>query len=96
MKGTRTKKEKTSSEKLKEALLKKALGYDLLETTTEYVGDESGEIKLSKKKVVKKNVPPDIVAIKMLIDGDTPIEIMTTEELEKERERLIKELNQMI
>lgn len=81
-----------SQKKLKDALLKKALGYDCTETVTEYVSDEDG-IKLSKKKVTKKNVPPDITALKMLLtENDKDITELSDEELQKEKERLIKSL----
>lgn len=84
-----------SQKKLKDALLKKALGYDCTETVTEYVSDEDG-IKLSKKKVTKKNVPPDITALKMLLtENDKDITELSDEELQKEKERLIKSLAEL-
>ena len=79
---------KISEEKLKTALLKKALGYEAKETIEEYVSEE-GEIRLTKKKVTKKNVPPDITAIKLLLGEQTPLQEMSDEELLAERERLI-------
>lgn len=78
----------TEEKKLKTALLKKALGYEAKEVIEEYVSDD-GEIRLSKKKVTKKNVPPDITAIKLLLGEKTPLTEMSDEELLKERERLI-------
>ena len=82
-------KELPDEEELKNALYKKALGFDSTETVEEYVSDEEG-IKLSKKKVTTKVVPPDISAIKMLlVDEVQNIETMTDEELEKEKQRLI-------
>ena len=90
-------KKKTVANKadLKDALIKKALGYDATEVVEEYVSGEEGEIKLSKKKVTKKNVPPDITAIKMLLEKQVDIPSMSDEELEKERVRLIKLLEQI-
>ena len=59
----------------------------------EYVSGEEGEIKLTKKKVTKKNVPPDLTAIKLLMGEDSlALSEMTDEELEKEKERLLKML----
>ena len=81
---------KTSEEKLKSALIKKAIGFNSTEVTEEYAVDDSGEIKLTKKKVTKKNVPPDMTAIKILIDDVTPIGEMTDEQLEKEKQRLLE------
>ena len=45
-----------------------------------------------KRKVVSKNVPPDVSAVKLLveIDGENTIKDLTDEELEKEKQRLIK------
>ena len=43
-----------------------------------------------KKKITKKNVPPDITALKMLAEQtETPLEYMTDEELEEEKKRLL-------
>ena len=78
-----------NGKKLQKALLKKALGYDFTETVMEYVSDEDG-IKLSKKKVTKKNVPPDMTALKMLlVDEQEDLSQMSDEQLEKEKLRLI-------
>ena len=47
------------------------------------------KIKLSKKKVTKKRVPPDLIAIKLLLDNKSDnIESMSDEDLEKEKTRL--------
>lgn len=75
---------------LKIALIKKALGYDATEVVEEYIADEEG-VKLSKKKVTKKNVPPDITAIKLLLEGEElDLSKMSDDELIKEKERLLK------
>lgn len=71
--------------------MKKALGYDATEVVEEYVSSEEGEIKLTKKKVTKKNVPPDMAALKILLDeNDKPISEMTDEQLKEEKARLLK------
>ena len=90
-KGTVKKKtEKPSDSDVKKALIKKALGYDLTETVEEYALSDD-EVKLTKKKITKKNVPPDITALKILLVGDEKsVADMSDEELEKEKERLIK------
>ena len=86
-KGTRRKKQ----DNVRDALIKKALGYDAKEVTEEYVKGEDGEIVLTKKKVTIKSVPPDVTALKLLLDSDSlPVENMTDEELEEERKRLLK------
>ena len=68
MKGKVKKNKAVSNADFKDALIKKALGYDAVEVVEEYVSCDEGEIKLSKKKVTKKNVPPDLSAIKILME----------------------------
>ena len=78
-------------EKIKKALIKKALGYDATEVVEEFVSGEEGEIKLTKKKVTKKNVPPDLTAIKMLTEESAvDLRQMSDAELEQEKQRLEK------
>ena len=80
-------------ENLEKALEKKALGYDTEEVVEEYQ-EGDGEIRLTKKKVTKKNVPPDITALKLLLDnikiGEKSVEEMTDEELENEKNKLLE------
>ncbi len=79
------------AKKLRKALVKKALGYETVEVIEEYVSSEEGEIRLAKKKITKKDVPPDITALKMLVEQSvSPLESMTDQELEQEKQRLIK------
>ena len=80
----------------KEALIKKALGYDCTEVVEEYVGGEEGEIKLCKKKVTTKNVPPDMTALKILLDEkQTDLSELTDEELLLEKKRLLGLLKEL-
>ena len=92
MKGKRVKAKNISNSDFKEALIKKALGYDATEVVEEYVSGEEGEIKLTKKKVTKKNVPPDITAIKMLMEeiNENAVTGLSDEQLESEKIRLLK------
>ena len=76
------------------ALLKKALGFDAKEIVEEYALDSEGEVKLSKKKVTTKCVPPDVSALKMLMDLAAPLTSYTDEELEAEKRRLLDILGQ--
>jgi hypothetical protein len=78
---------------IKKALIKKAVGYDMEEVTEEYLEGE-GEVKLVKRKVTKKNVPPDITAIKMLIETTNGISEMSDEQLEQEKQRLLNLLKE--
>ena len=83
-----------SDKEVKAALVKKALGFDATEIVEEYVSDEQGDRRLSRKKVTTKNVPPDVTALKMLLEDDgTPVSQMTDDELEKEKTRLLELLS---
>ena len=54
-------------QKIEKALLKKAFGYNYKEVIEEYAVDDAGQ-KLTKRKVTTKNVPPDISAVKFLLE----------------------------
>ncbi|MBQ9104418.1 MAG: hypothetical protein IJY57_04995 [Clostridia bacterium] len=83
-------------EDINRALMKKALGYTAEETVEEYSMKEDGEVLLSKKKVTKKNVPPDITALKILLESKEPeLNEMTDEQLEQEKIRLLKILREI-
>ena len=85
------KKTTVNASEVQDALIKKALGYDVTEVVEEYVGSDQGEIKLSKKKVTKQNVPPDMTALKILLDqNEQPPERMSDEQLQKEKMRLLE------
>ena len=89
MKGRNKQKKKVDKTDLEQALIKKALGYDATEVVEEYVGD-GDEIKLSKKKVTTKNVPPDMSALKFLLDeSQKQVGEMTDQELFEEKVRLL-------
>ena len=86
-------------EKIKQALLKKALGYEADEVVEEYVTDEDGGQKLAKKKVSRKHYSPDITAIKVLFEKyiqpySEQVALMSDDELIAERERLEKLLKE--
>ena len=53
--------------KIEKSIIKKALGYNYKEVIDEYAID--GDQKtLVKRKVTTKNVPPDLTAVKMLLE----------------------------
>ena len=85
-------------EEIKKALLKKALGFSCDEVVEEYSLDENGNSVLNKRKVTKKYNPPDISAMKMLIEkenfSDESLSHMTLAELKKEKKRLLKQLKE--
>ncbi len=74
------------------ALKKCAVGLETNETVEEF-GVEDGELKLLKKKVTKRDIPPDIKAVKMLIDGGG-VDSLSVEELEEEKRKLLALLNE--
>lgn len=80
-------------EKIQKSLMKKALGYRYNEVIEEYTIGEDGE-KLSKKKVTTKDVPPDIAAVKLLLDSlnveHSDFENLSDEELKIEIEKAMK------
>ena len=83
--------EKKKEGKIGEALLKVALGYQVAEVTEEYA-EVDGELKLTKRKKTKKDVPPDLRAVQMLLENkenSLGFADLSDEELEKERERLL-------
>ena len=77
-------------EKIREAVLKVALGFCMEEVTEEY-GVEDGALKLVKRKETRKDVPPDLKAVRLLMD-ETDYTALSDEELEGERQRLLQEL----
>lgn len=81
---------KENGDDINSALLKKALGFDAKEIVEEYASDGDGEIRLSKKKITIKCVPPDVAALKMILERETPLSGYTDEELEEEKRRLIE------
>ena len=88
-----------NEESLRQALMKKAVGYDADEQICEFCVDENGQEVLCKKKETKKHFAPDISAMKILLErygnmSKEEIELMSDEELKAERIRLIKLLEE--
>ena len=84
-------------EKINDVLLKRAMGYCSEEIIEEFQED-NGDMKLIKRKVTKKDIPPDINAVKILLDKYNIEELdfskLTDEELEKLRNEVIFNLVQ--
>ena len=87
-----------NEDEIKQALLKKALGYESDEVVEEYSTDENGKPVLSKRKITKKFNPPDINALRFLFEqselSDDEIEKMTDKQLLQEKERLLQLLKE--
>lgn len=84
---------KKREDKIGEALLKVALGYQVAEVTEEY-SEVDGTLKLTKRKKTKKDVPPDLKAVQLLLanEGGGGMEQLSDEELEAEKARLLSVL----
>ena len=82
--------EKKKEEKIGEALLKVALGYQVAEVTEEYA-EVDGQLKLTKRKKTKKDVPPDLKAVQLLLanDEENGFGDLSDEDLETEKARLL-------
>ena len=87
------------NKKLNKALVKRALGYLNKEVTEEFCKEDEGKMVLTKRKVTKKNIPPDIMAVKVLLEmysdnKDLDFENLSDEELLIERDKLIEKLKE--
>lgn len=80
---------------IKDALFKRAVGGVSVETVEEYQGEES-EVKLVKKKVTKKDLPPDVSASKLYLELEVESDVcsLSDEELESEKQRLLSILKE--
>ena len=78
-------------DKIREAIMKVALGYSVGEVTEEYDARD-GELKLVKRKETHKDVPPDLKAVKLLLEDGTDYSALSDEELEEEKNRLLQKL----
>lgn len=76
--------------RIRKTIEKLAHGYSVEEITEEY-GVEDGELKLVKRREVKKEVPPDLKAVKLLEEAED-YSALTDEELEAEKKRLLLQL----
>jgi hypothetical protein len=70
-----------------------ALGYQIAEVTEEYA-EVNRELKLTKRKKTKKDVPPDLKAVQLLLaaEGSGEYTSWSDEELQAEKQRLLEAL----
>ena len=81
--------EKNRQKKIGDALMKVALGCRVEEVTEEFA-EVDGELRLTRRRETRKDIPPDLKAVQMLLTGDSEdCSRMTDEELEAEKERLM-------
>jgi hypothetical protein len=81
-------------EAILKTLLKKATGYYNDEIQEEYAVKDDGGLSLTKRKITTKYYPPDSAALKAYLELSTneDISALTDEQLEAERQRLLKQL----
>ncbi len=78
-------------DEIMDAVVKRACGYEAKEVVEEYAVVD-GSLELVKRKITVKDVPPDISAAKLVMDGGDFSEL-SDEQLEMEKARLLKELS---
>ncbi len=77
------------AEDIKNALIKCATGLKAEEVVEEFCMQD-GELKLCKRKVTSRDIPPDLKAMKMLLEGqDGEADLLA------EREKLVNMLKEM-
>lgn len=64
------------------------------EVTEEYA-EVDGELRLLKRKKTKKDIPPDLKAVQLLLESreERYISLIYDEELEKEKQNIFKTIN---
>ena len=83
-----------TDKKIKEMLLKAAKGYKVAEITVEYA-EVDGALKLTKRKKTKKDVPPDLKAVQLLLSSEgADYSQWSDEDLEAEKQRLLSVLQE--
>ena len=79
-------------DKVRDAVLKVALGFTVEEVTEEYDARD-GEGKLVRRRETHKDIPPDLKAVRLLLEG-TDYSALSDEQLEAERARLAAALEE--
>lgn len=98
-KKTKKIEKKQDCDNLIDALKLKAFGYQTKEIIEEFALDEKENERLIKKKVTQKNVPPDITAVKVLLEieqmqNQTDLSKLSSEELDEKIDEIIKKLKE--
>jgi hypothetical protein len=81
-----------SQASVKDALKKCAVGFDTSEVVEEFAVVD-GQLTLVKRKVTTRDIPPDIKAVKMLLDDENCANL-SDEQLVEERNKLMEMLNE--
>ena len=84
--------ERTKRKKIGDALMKVALGCRVEEVTEEYA-EVDGELRLTKRRETKKDIPPDLKAVQLLMaspeEGASDCSALSDEQMEAEKRRLL-------
>ena len=78
---------------MEKALRERALGFDADEIVEEYAFQD-GDAVLTKRKVTRKKVLPDMSAFKILLEEQPQIEHLSDAELEAHKMRLLNLLQE--
>lgn len=81
-------------EELLEALYRRAVGFSADEVVEEYAVGEDGAQQLVKRRVKKRELPPDLAAAKLLLEEEKPLAAYSDEELKAEKKRLLRLLQE--
>ena len=73
----------------KEKLIKLVKHYNMKEVIEEYA-EVDGNMKLLKRKVTVKSVPPDTTAVKIITDNTKETKKLSDDKLEEEKQKLLK------
>ncbi|MDE5990749.1 MAG: hypothetical protein K2O95_06025 [Clostridia bacterium] len=82
------------NEEIEKAVFRRAVGYDVQEIIEEY----SGENELLKRKVSSKHYPPDMTAVKTMLElglDNDELKSMSDDQLIELKKRLLNQLNDM-
>ena len=82
------------NDNIEDAILRKAVGYDVQEVVEEY----SGENELLKRKVSNKHIPADMTAIKTILElkgQENDLAKMSDKELEQLKTKLLRQLKDL-
>lgn len=72
------------------ALYRRAVGCSADEVVEEYAVCEDGSQQLVKRRVKKRELPPDMAAVRLLLEAEKPLASLTEEELAAEKRRLLR------
>ena len=82
------------NEEIENAVFRRAVGYDVQEITEEYSGDN----ELVKRKVSSKYYPPDMTAVKTMLElglDSDELKNMSDSQLKELKKRLLRQLEDL-